>query len=381
MNHESLINFIELASIVVAGGLGIAGTVTETKTKKGKLTKWGWVALTGIVLANSLSFIQTYFKKEEEMQQRLENAEAEREKAQQAYERYQDQIMRLSTIVKKSDSSLKQQFDIQQQTGTVLNNVEHSVAVQDKIFRQSETLTAQQKMVAGNIDRTLNPILPFKINLDFVIKADSNSFWLLPLTKMLENKIGEIRNKIGSDITIHTMNDSQFEYLKSAGLFPVATNAKNYLITPEYPYFKDLVKQFTNLKINMSFSGIQNRNASTINGEVLKESLQSKNITDKLQLFFNSENQTYYFTLENLPVYVSSDLPTGAFGLRDLENSGFSLAVSDSPGFVLQSNILFKFPPDFSRINYIKSKAKGINRQTQYNYFNYTYNTKTHFGY
>jgi hypothetical protein len=379
MTYEGLISFFEFASIIIAGGLGIASTITETKDKKGKLTKWGMIALAGIIISNSFSFLQTYFQREKEARERLLAAETEKQQAIEANKRYKAQIDRLTVLVTKSDSSLKQQIDIQNKTGSVLKEVGHSVEVQNRIFKQSEILTTQQKNVAENISRTLNPLLPFKLNIDFTVKADSNSFRLIVLTKLLKEKIEEIKQRTGSVTSVNEMNLSEIEYLNKQGVIPIFPGKKSYWLKSEYKYFDDLIKLFGNVSISMSFTKDYNHLFKAINCEVSKAYLQGKNVLSNAQLLFNPETDSYSFTVEDLPVRVTSDLQVGSYSIKDLENSKFSLRIADSPGFIKKSNIVFKFPPDFSRINYLKNKGTTTNILTPYSYYNYTYETATYF--
>jgi hypothetical protein len=379
MTQESIIGFLELTSVVIAGGLGIAGTITETKNKKGKLTKWGIVALAGIILSNSFSFIQTYLQREKEAQEQIASAESERTKATEANIRYKEQIDRLTAIVAKSDSSLKQQLSIQNQTSDVLTQVGQSVDIQNKIFKQSEVLNSQQKQTAENIGRTLNPLLPFKINFTLIVKEDTNSVRLIVISKLLQEKIEEIRKKIGLISNVTEMNNDKIEYLNKEGILPSSLDKKFYLLKPEYRYYDDLMKLFTYLSISMKFSKNYKTTSKVINCEVAKEYLKDKNNFKDAQLIYNPETASYYFVFENLPVHVTSDLQIGSYSVQDLEGSVFNLVVADSPGFVQQSDIVFKFPPDFSRINYIKKKGLGQNTLSVYNYYTYSYKTDASF--
>jgi hypothetical protein len=360
MSQDSLIGFFSLASIAIAGGLGIAGTITETKDKKGKLTKWGMIALAGIIISNSFSFLQTYFQREKEAAEKLAEAETEKIQAVESTIRYKEQIDRLSSIVSKSDSSLKQQLTLQ---------------------KQSELLTEQQKHVAGNLDRTLNPLLPFKINISLTVLADSNSVWLITLTKLLKEKIGEIEKKTGAANSINQMEEPVVNYLKKMGVFPLPADKKSYLLKPEYIYYNDLVKLFSNVSISLSFAKNYHHSAKAINCEVPKEYLKtSSNFKDFLLVFY-PETESYFFIFEDLPVRVSSDLQTGTYSIKDIENSVFTLLINSSPGFIKQSDIVFKFPPDFSRINYLNNKNKGSNVLTVYNYYDYSYRSDVKFFY
>jgi len=372
MTQDSLIGFFSLASIAIAGGLGIAGTITETKNKKGKLTKWGIIALAGIIISNSFSFLQTYFQREKEATERMAAAETEKLQAAESTVRYKEQIDRLTAIVNKSDSSLKHQLGIQKQTGDVLSKVGQSVDIQNRIFKQSEVLTGQQKNTTGNLDRTLNPLLPFKININLTMRADSNSVWLITLTKLLKNKIDEIQKMTEATNNINQMEAPVVAYLKKQGIFPLPADKKSYLLKPEYTFYTDLVKLFSNMSISLSFTKNFNHLAKSINCEVPKEYLKNVNNFKDFLLVFYPDTDSYFFIFDNLPARVSSDLQTGTYSIRDIENSSFMLLINDSPGLIQQSDITFKFPPDFSRINYLNKKNRGFNVLTNYNYYNYS---------
>ena len=381
MTQDSLIGFFSLASIAVAGGLGIAGTITETKNKKGRLTKWGIIALAGIIISNSFSFLQTYFQREKDAAEKLAQAENEKIQAAESTVRYKEQIDRLSSIVNKSDSSLKQQLAIQKQTGDVLSEVGQSVDIQNRIFKQSEVLTDQQKRVVENFDRTLNPLLPFKIDISLTIQSDTNSSWLIVLTKLLKNKIGEIEKKTGAVNDINQMEEPVVSYLKKQGIFPMLTEKKSYLIKPEYEYYHNLLKLFSSVAISLSFTKNYDDSSKAIKCEVPKEYLKNTTNFKDFLLVFYPETESYFFIFNDLPARVRSDLQTGTYSIKDVENSIFNLLINDSPGLIQQSDIIFKFPPDFSRINYLNKKNKGYNVLTSYNYYNYSYQADVSFFY
>jgi hypothetical protein len=378
MTQDSIIGFLELTSVVIAGGLGIAGTITETKNKKGKLTKWGIIALAGIILSNSFSFIQTYLQREKEAQEQIASAQKEKQQAAEANTRYKEQIDRLTAIVIKSDSSLKQQWTIQKETKDVLNSVKESEQTQHQIFKQSEVLTAQQKQTAENVGRTLNPLLPFKINFTMVVK-DTNSLRLAVLSKLLREKINEVDEKMGTSVNAADMDNEKISFLNKEGILPSPSNPKFYLINPEYQYYTELMKLFTYVSISMKFLKPYQNTTRVISCEVAKEYLKDKANFKDAQLIYNTQAGAYYFVFENLPVHLTSDLQIGSYSIQDLEGSQFNLLVADSPGLVQQSDIVFKFPPDFSRINYLKKKGSGINSLTAYNYYTYSYKTEVVF--
>jgi hypothetical protein len=65
----------KVVAIVLAGGFGILGTVTATKTNRGALTRWGKISIAGIVITTSGGAIAQYFenRQDEAKSEKLQN--------------------------------------------------------------------------------------------------------------------------------------------------------------------------------------------------------------------------------------------------------------------------------------------------------------------
>ncbi|MDQ6814065.1 MAG: hypothetical protein M3040_10020 [Bacteroidota bacterium] len=105
MNNDNIINIIQLASIIITGSLGIAGTITHTKDEKGNLTRWGIITVVGIMLTNSFSFIESYLKQEKDQTNQIENLKKEQLKAKADEIKFRQTINLLTNNIQKSDSS------------------------------------------------------------------------------------------------------------------------------------------------------------------------------------------------------------------------------------------------------------------------------------
>ena len=168
MDKGSIIDIIQLASIIITGGLGIAGTITHTKDNNGKLTGWGKITVAGIMLANSFSFVQSYLKQKQEQTDQIVTLKKEKDKEIKENSKYRQTIALLNNNIHKSDSSLSRQMVIQEQSSKLLTQVNQSITIQNKTFKQSEVLNTQQHDANEEIERTLNPLLPFKIDLNLL---------------------------------------------------------------------------------------------------------------------------------------------------------------------------------------------------------------------
>lgn len=382
MDKQSIIEYLELAAIVISGGLGIASALTETKNKKGKLTMWGILVVAGILVANTFSYLQAFLKQKKEATDREAAYQEQKSKDSTQLVQYNEQVKLLISNVKKSDSSLKQQLSIQQQSAVILSHVAKSIKVQDKIFDQSENLVAQQKTVVKDMDRTLFPLLPFKINLALYQKVGDNSFTLTPVTQSLKNKIKEIKDLTGSADSIQELPKDNWDKIVEEGIVPVFPAKTSYLITNKNVNHKLLIKLFTDLSISFSFlkNGEQNKQMA-INCEIIKEYLSNANNFRNINFGFEPGKDYFFYTLEDLPVMVTSSLQVGAYSLQDITNTTFSLVIENSPGIIKNSDIIFKFPPAFSRLNQIKNKGPEHNVLTKYNTYTYSYSAQSQFVY
>ena len=381
MDKQSIIEYLELAAIVISGGLGIASALTETKNKKGKLTIWGILVVIGILVANTFSYLQAFLKQKKEANDREAAYKEQKSKDSTQLIQYNEQVKLLVANVKKSDSSLKQQLSIQKRSGIILNQVKQSIDVQHKIFDQSENLVSQQKTVVKNMDRTLYPLLPFKINLSLYQKVDDNSFFLVPVTQILKNKIKEIKALTGSANSIEGLTKDTWDKIVEEGIVPVFPSKKSYLITSKNVNHKLLLKLFTDLSISFSFLKNGGNKQMAVNCAIIKDFLSNTSNFRNINFGFEPDNDYYFYTLEDLPVMVTSSLQVGAYSLQDVTNSKFNLVIENSPGFIKNSDIIFKFPPDFSRVNQIKNRGTEHNLFTKYNTYTYSYSAQSQFVY
>jgi hypothetical protein len=380
MDKEQIINFFELASIIIAGGLGLASALTDTKNAKGKLTKWGYIVIGGILASNTFSFVQSFMKQSKEHEEQLKAAQQQLKRDSTERAQFSQQMRLLDSNLRKADSSLKQQFSIQRQTRDVLTQVGQSVQLQKRTFKQSETLTTQQQIVSKSMDRSLHPLLPFKVNLNFSVQSNENSYKLVILTEKLKQATHEVKALVGP---VKKLGDMQFDKAKQmmqGGLLPALPEMKTFGINANYPDFENLLNLFTKFIIRFNFSQSPESRSPMLNCEIPAEFLNKDNFKN-LQIIFHPDTNTYDFTLEDLPVKVSSELQIGSYSTHDLENKIFKLTVADSPGAIRRAQMVFKFPPDFSRINQIKDKGKGQNVLTKYNEYIYSYTAKCSFLY
>lgn len=108
---DTLVNLIQVASVVAAGGFGLLGLFTEYKDRNGKITRWGQVASGGIIVSAVLSLTSGVL---EQRRKAVEDARAEAagratESAQrEQLRRFETQNAALQRILERSEESVRQ---------------------------------------------------------------------------------------------------------------------------------------------------------------------------------------------------------------------------------------------------------------------------------
>jgi hypothetical protein len=362
MSQESVIGIIELSSIIIAGGLGIAGAVTETKDTRGRLTKWGIIAVVGIIISNSFSFIQSYLKQQQDAYDQIANFKKEQIKDSIERAKYQQQLGLLYANIYKSDSSLKQQFRIQSQTSDVLSQVDKSIDVQNSIFKQSEVLNDQQLKAAEKIDRTLNPLFPFTVDVTLKVRMDSVSKELSLITQVLQNNLKALE---GTSL----FKSGFLEIENNEGKFiGITAQSRDYA-----SFISMLVRQDVALSFSKMIGGVKQELVCELELGFLRD--ETKKDKNEAIILYNEKNSLYVISIRNVPVKVTSNTGRGFNSTKDLDNTNFKFTIGDAPGFVTNFLVNFKFPPDFSKFSSIRNSGSGTNKPNQRTY-SYNYSTK-----
>jgi len=344
MDQESIIGIIELTSIIAAGGLGIASAVTDTKDEKGRLTRWGMIAVGGIIITNSFSFIQSFLQQKKEANEQLALYERERVRDSISRVEYQEQVNLLYANIYKSDSSLKQQLQIQTATTDVLAQVDKSISVQDRIFKQSELVVQQQYTAVDKIDRTLNPLFPFKVDLTLLIRADSAAVDMMLNTDMLNLKLAN-----DTDVELEKKGLAKFKGKKGTAL----------LINPGSLDYEGFVNVLVRQQLTLTFSRAVKGGQGKLVCEPPEGYFHNRSNMQNITIIFNRDDKSYFIVLRDVPMRVISG--SGFNSTIDLEGGNFELALREAPGYISSLQVDFKFPPDFSRINRLKNNGRAYN--------------------
>ena len=339
MDQASIIRLIELSSIVIAAGLGIAGAVTETKDDKGRLTKWGAIAVIGIIISNSFTFIQSYLEQERSLREEIAQMEAGRIRDSIQKVEYLQQIELLYDNIQKSDSSLKQQLLIQSQTSDVLTKMDRSLNVQSSILQQSGKLGRMQQDAAEKIDQTLNPLFPMNMDLTLELRADENTPDLKRLTEFIR---GNYKSMPALPDSIGLRRGILFE-----GNWVELT--------------KSSLKWFLNLaaeqKITIQFDRDKDEKPEVMFCYVPEGFFRDPEKLQGASVMYNIDDNYFLVKFSNIPVRMEIRKGTGFKSTSQLPDSRMSILIYHVPGVVLKMDVAYKFPPDNSVIQTLKQNG------------------------
>lgn len=183
MTSDHWITIIEQFSLIIAAVFGIIAAATQTKDKEGKLTRWGKVAIGGILLTTGFSVINNYLK---ESAVQKEEAEAQ----QNALQEYAKNAKFQKTLLTDTERALDNQKNIQSRTESLVVNFNKSLILQNEIsssnrqigssvqqnLAKQETLLEEQATVNKNIERSLNPLFPFAVQYNIKIDVHAETF-------------------------------------------------------------------------------------------------------------------------------------------------------------------------------------------------------------
>jgi len=354
---KNYIDILELLSIVAGAIFGILGTLTETKTKTGKLTKWGVIAVLGVVVTNTFSFIQASLKQKNDTQK--ENAKLKDEN-----EKYKEQLGFEYTTVRKIDSSLNAQILLQHQTDCL--NIK-----QNGIYHSQAGILERQSMVNDNINRSLNPFLPFAISFTISLKITDEALKLKDdpfivahknLLKILDNPASynndtiALQHKKGIEALVNTVyltpkyvNLSDFKFLESGiVMLSFRSNKKqtNRNINFKFPIFSFDSSELT-VSGHSKYKDPYPNDSSYDDSHILED--LTNNANTGIRIIYVPQLKSYKISFYIDELKVSSDLGTMK-STEDLPGSTLLLIIGGHylSTINLEDCTLF-FPPSFSK--------------------------------
>jgi hypothetical protein len=167
--------------LLVAAGFAILGTTVDYK-KEGQVTKWGRIAIIGVIVSGLISTMLLGIEERAKAKQ-LKQAEDDKIVAQN---KANDEKVELNTqfqnLVTKAEDNIERteknldttnliaqdvSKSIQQQSH-ILNQLQNQLTTQRKVLQQTNTLQQQQTIVSRNVLRSIMPL--DKLRMSYIIK-------------------------------------------------------------------------------------------------------------------------------------------------------------------------------------------------------------------
>ncbi|MBL4710045.1 MAG: hypothetical protein JKY48_16570 [Flavobacteriales bacterium] len=139
MDQEDTLYIIKMVAGIFTLLLGVVAVVTETKHKdSNKLTKWGYVAIIGLVVLSGFSITEGIIK-------RIQMHEAVKGAYQAEIEKQAEARIAALESAKRYDNNAKKQFQIIENTQRTLSKIESSIVNQDKLLKSGMEIGQLQK--------------------------------------------------------------------------------------------------------------------------------------------------------------------------------------------------------------------------------------------
>ncbi len=202
---DSLYSILKIVSMIATGVFGALGLLTRYKNEHGQITRWGKVALAGIIVSLGLSLgLYTL----ETSRAKAAAAKAEGEAKAQA--------SKLETILVNAQTTAEQQRKSLAETNSLKLDLSKTLEKSDYIAKELEGSLAVQikegkKAVERNnqmmaeVERTIHPLFPLEIKV--IYRAPLTDRTTRPFRQTLEGKLKTAKlQKPDEDIDLLSLN-------------------------------------------------------------------------------------------------------------------------------------------------------------------------------
>lgn len=158
MNTDFWIGFLKITSMLATGLFGALGLLTKYKDETGRITKWGKIALTGIIISSAISL--TLYTLE------TSTAKAKAEKAREQAEATTNTLSNILNTAKSTieqtnilksglEETLKGQKENLETTKRVAEDMKDSIDSQKTLLKQNSQISSDMRSSLSKQERTL----------------------------------------------------------------------------------------------------------------------------------------------------------------------------------------------------------------------------------
>jgi|GEM_PF-4498753 len=390
MNFKPSLEIIELVTILIGAILAVLGALTDVKTKTGRLTKWGIIAIAGIIISNSFSIYETYRKEKDDNTLALKKSRDSTAIASLETQRFKSQARVADSIIRKSDSALLADIDLQKKTSTLLdeakaslinentidaaaNNIKGAVSKSldlqavlenqtNELKKSAQKVLDDEAIANENIKRSLNPLTPFGVTFTLKIRLVDS---ITERYQFYKNSYDH--NKFGkANATLMQIINKPIP--KSTGIFG---DFYNPVVGAKYIHKEDFAfLQKIPITINIWRKNAQTGIRGNISAEIkpsfkdgsetefASDTLYNSDVFSGIHLEYNKKETAYYVTYFSNSIRYVDDRKL--IGINDL--SGCLLRLSLGSGVPIRTELVsftFHFPPAYSTTYRVTIVDKG----------------------
>jgi len=190
---DSLYSILKIASMIATGLFGALALLTKYKNEDGRITKWGKIALSGIIISVAIS-LGLYT---------LETARA-KAAAIKAEADAKAQSLKLETILVNAETTAEQQKKSLDETNLVKQDLTKALEKSDYIAGDLQNSLALQKeegekavvrndQMLAQVERTIHPLFPLEIKLVYL--APLSDGVTMPFRQRLQAQLEAAKRK------------------------------------------------------------------------------------------------------------------------------------------------------------------------------------------
>ena len=139
---------IKIAAFISTGIFGVLGTIRDSKDKKGNVTRWGRIAVAGVIISGLIS-ASTLFAEEAVKNAEKQKTDAKNLAAQQALN------LKFEELVTKASENIGKTDEVLIKTKGVAEEVQRSVGVQEEIVKTQAGVIEKTNNISENVKKNI----------------------------------------------------------------------------------------------------------------------------------------------------------------------------------------------------------------------------------
>lgn len=193
MNYQLFLNIIISIATFTLGLLGVL-----TNTKEGdKITGWGKLVIVFLIISSIFTLANEVQKYTIELENKISQERKEKDESLKRENEYK-------TIISKADQSLGKFEIINEQTNSIVNELNRQLILQDSLNKSTLKILQKTQLIDKNTNKILNPFLPIELQFFYTLSLND------PILSSFKDSLYRLKNEL---------EVKKIKYLKNINLF------------------------------------------------------------------------------------------------------------------------------------------------------------------